>query len=114
MGLVLVVDDDPDNRDTLAEVLADEGYTVRAAAGGREALALLEHGLRPSVVLLDLMMPGMSGEELIEHVRAGVAANVPLVVLSARQDWKPPKGVKCLRKPVGLDKVLETVRAYAG
>jgi CheY-like chemotaxis protein len=112
MGLVLVVDDDADNRETLAEVLADEGYAVRAAAGAREALALLERGLRPDVVLLDLMMPGMSGEELIERVRAGAAPAVPLVVLSAKQDWKPPEGVRCLRKPVGLEQVLETVRAY--
>ncbi len=113
MGLVLVVDDDADNRDTLAEVLRDDGHHVQAAASATAALGLLEGGLRPDLVLLDLMMPGMSGEELIEHIRrGGVAENVPLVVLSARTDWTPPPGVKALRKPVGLREVLATVRAY--
>jgi CheY-like chemotaxis protein len=112
MGLVLVVDDDADNRETVCEVLADEGYSVRAVPGGREARALLEGGLRPALVLLDLMMPGMSGDELIAWLRTSEARDVPVVVMSARHDWAPPAGVGCLRKPVGLIEILDTVRAY--
>ena len=112
MGIVLVVDDDADNRETLCEVLSDEGYSVRAAPGGREARALLEGGLRPDLVLLDLMMPEMSGDELLAWLRTSEARAVPVVVMSARHDWKAPEGVGCLRKPVGLTEMLETVRAY--
>jgi CheY-like chemotaxis protein len=112
MGLVLIVDDDADNRETLAEVLSDDGYLVEAAASAADALARIEGGLRPDLVLLDLMMPGMSGEELIEHIRrGGLVEDVPLVVLSARTDWSPPPGVQALRKPAGLQEVLATVRA---
>jgi CheY-like chemotaxis protein len=112
MGLVLVVDDDADNRETLCEVLADEGYTVRGVPGGREARALLEGGLRPALMLLDLMMPEMSGDELLVWLRTSEARAVPVVVMSARHDWQPPDGVGCLRKPVGLVEMLETVRVY--
>jgi CheY-like chemotaxis protein len=112
MGLVLVVDDDADNRDTLAEVLIDEGYAVRATSNGAEALALIQGGLRPDVVLLDLIMPEMSGDELIARLRVTDAAAIPIVVLSAKQDWEPPEGVAVLRKPVELNRILETMRAY--
>jgi CheY-like chemotaxis protein len=112
MRLVLVVDDDADNRDTLCEVLADEGYTVRAAPGGLEARALLEGGLRPDLVLLDLMMPGMTGDELLAWLRSSDARAVPVVVMSAKHDWRPPAGIGCLRKPASLTQILDTVRVY--
>jgi CheY-like chemotaxis protein len=112
MGLVLVVDDDADNRDTLAEVLVDEGHSVRATSSGVEALALIQGGLRPDVVLLDLVMPEMSGDELIVRLRGTEAASIPIVVLSAKQDWVPPEGVRCLRKPIELNNILDAMRAY--
>jgi DNA-binding response OmpR family regulator len=112
MGIVLVVDDDADNRETLCEVLADEGYDVRAVAGGLQARALLEGGMRPDLVLLDLMMPGLSGDELIVWLRTSDASSVPVVVMSARHDYTPPEGIACLRKPASLTEVLDTVRAH--
>jgi CheY-like chemotaxis protein len=112
MGLVLVVDDDADNRDTIAEVLIDEGYAVRSTGNGAEALALIQGGLRPDVVLLDLVMPEMSGDELIARLRGSDAARIPIVVLSAKQDWQPPEGVRCLRKPIELTRILDAMRAY--
>lgn len=112
MGIVLVVDDDDDNRETLCEVLADEGFAVRAAAGGLDAQALLQGGLRPDLVLLDLMMPGMSGDELIAWMRTSDARGVPVVVMSARHDWRPPEGIGCLHKPATLGEILDTVRVY--
>src|SRR4029453_111091 len=61
---VLVVDDDPDIRETLRFVLEDAGYPVYCAENGREALQVLEGAKhRPGLILLDLMMPIMSGEE---------------------------------------------------
>jgi CheY-like chemotaxis protein len=113
MALVLVVDDDADSRDTLADVLAEEGYDVETTGDASEALSMLQAGLRPQVVLLDLVMPGMSGDELLAKLRGtDLEKKVPIVVLSARLDWQPPDGVECLRKPVGLAKVLEVVRAH--
>lgn len=58
---VLIVDDDTDLRRALTELLEEEGYAVVGAADGRDALAKLQAGLRPALILLDLMMPGMNG-----------------------------------------------------
>jgi two-component system, OmpR family, response regulator CpxR len=112
MCTVLVVDDDADNRDTLAEVLTDEGHSVRTTSNGADALALIQSGFHPDVVLLDLVMPGMSGDELITRLRSTDAAEIPILVLSAKQDWQPPEGVRCLRKPIELGRILEAMRAY--
>lgn len=113
MGLVFVIDDDADSRDTLADVLGEEGYQVQTSGDATEALKRLEEGLRPDVILLDLVMPGMSGDELLQRLRATAdLAMVPVVVLSARVDWQPPDGVESLRKPVELAAVLDAVRAH--
>ena len=58
---ILVVDDDPDIRTSLAEILGDEGYRVAGARNGREALDYLRRRTRPSLILLDMMMPDMDG-----------------------------------------------------
>jgi CheY-like chemotaxis protein len=60
-GIVLVVEDDSALRNAVSELLESEGLTVVAAGDGREALTLLRAGLRPSVIVLDLTMPGMDG-----------------------------------------------------
>ena len=72
---VLVVNDDPDIRETLAEVLADEGYAVHTAGDGVDALELLTAGrARPSVILLDFMMPRCDGAEfrVASRLRTGM------------------------------------------
>ncbi|HEX8791054.1 MAG TPA: response regulator [Polyangiaceae bacterium] len=113
MALVFVVDDDADSRDTLADVLGEEGYQVQTCGDATEALQRLEQGLRPDVILLDLVMPGMSGDEMLQRLRATAdLAKVPVVVLSARIDWQPPAGVESLRKPVELATVLDAVRVH--
>ena len=68
-NLVLVVDDDFDIREALSDVLASEGYSVLTAADGGEALERLRGGVRPAVMLLDLMMPRVSGVEVIDALR---------------------------------------------
>ncbi len=109
---ILLVEDDDALRQVLAEVLADEGYAVKAAPDGATALALVESGVHPDLVLLDLLMPGMGGEEVIDRLRGSKASDVPIVVLSALPDWQPPQGVKALRKPAELEDVLDVVRAH--
>ena len=109
---VLVVDDDPDIRETLRDVIEAEGFAVVCAADGQKALEALRQGLRPSLVVLDLMMPIMSGWELLDAVRAErELAGLPVAVISASGGRTAPPGATCsLRKPVDLDTLIELVR----
>ena len=77
---IFVVDDDVHIGNLLEELLSTEGYAVRRAYSGTEALMLMERQ-RPDLVLLDRMLPGLSGEELLPKLRG-----VPVIVLSARAD----------------------------
>ena len=95
-------------------MLSDEGFEVRATADGREALSALDNWT-PSIILLDLMMPGMDGWAFREHQRKRAdAANVPVIVMSAARSLKTdvesiaPAAV--LAKPFNLDDLLETIR----
>ncbi len=108
---VLVVDDDPDIRETVAEVIAAEGLPVVCVPNGRSALDLLDAGLRPSLIVLDLMMPVMSGWEVLAAIRADRAlADLPVAVISAASG-RAPAGATCfLRKPVDLDTLLDLIR----
>jgi CheY-like chemotaxis protein len=109
---VLVVDDDPDIRETLREVIEAEGFAVVCAESGAAALDLLRRGLRPALVVLDLMMPAMSGWDLLAAVRADRAlADLPVAVISAAGERAPPKGAThFLRKPVALDALIDLIR----
>jgi len=112
---VLVVEDDRELREAVCSLLADEGVPVVRADDGEEALKLLESGLRPAAVLLDLMMPGMGGLEFrrrqveMDH---GVA-EVPVVVLSAwdegRERAKELGVAAVLTKPVSAARLFETL-----
>jgi CheY-like chemotaxis protein len=105
-GLVLVVDDDEAIRDVVAEVLREEGYEVQSAENGEQALALMRSS-HPSIVLLDLMMPVMSGWELLEQVATDrELLHIPIVVVSA---MAAPGAHEHLQKPLDLDRLLTTV-----
>jgi CheY-like chemotaxis protein len=108
---ILVVDDDPDIRDTVREILEGEGYAVRSAENGEEALEMLGEAT-PCVMLLDMMMPVMSGPEvLIELERTHRLGSLPVVVVSAH--ISQCEGVRqVLKKPVALDVLLEVVGRY--
>ena len=80
MKRVFVIDDDVYIGDMLEEILAKEGYKVSRAYSGTEALLLLS-GNKPDLVLLDLMLPGLSGEKVIEKIK-----DVPVIVVSAKID----------------------------
>jgi DNA-binding response OmpR family regulator len=83
---ILIVDDTPDCLFVLRGMIESAGHRVRTAQGGREALdALADHV--PDVVMLDMMMPEMSGLELLERIRATAAtARVPVILVTARTD----------------------------
>ena len=80
MKTIAIIDDDVHIGDALSEILKNEGYAVNRAYSGTEALYLLSQS-KPDLVLLDLMLPGLSGEEVLPHIK-----NIPVIVLSAKVD----------------------------
>jgi len=81
---VLLVEDDSAVRDATSELLEDEGFSVVAAGDGRDALDLLRAGLRPAVIVLDLMMPRMDGWDF-RHVQMADQSlrEIPVIVVTA-------------------------------
>jgi two-component system, OmpR family, response regulator CpxR len=113
---VLVVDDDPDIRETLRFVLEDAGYPVYLAENGKEALELLAATEpRPGLILLDLMMPIMSGDEVLRALKAVHAlATIPVTVVTASGAPKPKEASGMLKKPLDLDALLRVVKNNCG
>src|SRR5579864_2749109 len=105
---VLIVEDDADLREMMAQLLALEGYQTAAVANGREALEYLQQENVPNLILLDLMMPVMDGWEFRRHQQANPAlAAVPVIVLSAL-DQSRTAGVNAeaiLKKPLDFDRL---------
>ena len=117
MGIVLVVEDDDDLRNAICQVLDDEGIATATAANGAEALALLEHGERPSLILLDLMMPVMNGWAFRAKQEADLRfSSIPVIVMTAaaRLDDAAIVGTDLVRKPIRLEDLVERVRAVLG
>lgn len=109
-GTILVVDDDHDILDAIAEVLTREGYRVVAASDGAEAIARL--AAEPiDLILLDLLMPTMSGWEVIEQ--RGDAPPPIVVISAAPKDVVPSSSVRVvLQKPFVRGELLATVAAH--
>ena len=111
---ILVVEDDIDINNLLCKMLNKNGYNVRAAYSGSEAKMCLEH-YDFQLVLLDLMLPGMTGEEIISYIRT--IKNMPIIVISAKlaQETK----IEVLRlgaddfvvKPFDINEVLARIEA---
>jgi CheY-like chemotaxis protein len=100
---VLVIDDDEAIRTALAELLELSGYQVAVAADGLEGVELLEYGLEPSAIVLDLMMPRMDGWTFLRRLRDDPRHHgTPVVVTSAVASESPPGADECLQKPFDL------------
>ena len=110
---VLVVDDESTMRFLLRMLFETEGYEVVEANHGVAALARVEEE-QPDLVVTDLMMPVMSGRELIEHLRADSGtAGIPIIVLSANASPSVHEADAILRKPFDIENLVDTARALS-
>jgi len=113
---VLVVDDDIDVRESMADILRVEGLEAVVVGDGGEALRLLQtRSDKPFLILLDLMMPRMSGWELLERLGADRAlASIPVCVVSASGASLPSGAQTMLSKPFDIQRLLDVVARHAG
>jgi CheY-like chemotaxis protein len=116
-SVVLVVEDDYDVRDALIDVLDEAGYTVVGAADGREAIETLRKGLKPAVILLDLMMPRMDGFAFRAEQQSDPSlAEIPVVVLTADRGLGGGEELHAnayVAKPAKIQDLLEVVGRFA-
>ncbi len=115
---ILVVDDSAALRENLQECLELEGFQVMSAKDGSDALEALSSEPLPSVVLLDLAMPGMDGRELVARIRSNPRlADVRIVMSSGHTAPRTREGIAIdafLPKPFGVDELLAAVRGEDG
>jgi CheY-like chemotaxis protein len=113
---IFVVDDDTDLRETLGELLLEEGYDARLCENGRVALEQLRRGVRPRLILLDLMMPEMNGWQFREaQLEDAQLRDIPVVVMTASRgfDGHPITASEVLFKPIGLGELMSAVARNA-
>jgi DNA-binding response OmpR family regulator len=116
--IVLVVEDEPDTRTMLKDFLESGGFDVATAANGRDALVEARRH-QPCVILLDLMMPIMSGEQFrrVQMTESDIQ-HIPVVVLSARHDaCSIARGIQaadCIPKPLDMDRLIEVINRQCG
>lgn len=109
MRHILIIDDDAHINDMLDKILTREGYRVSHAYSGTEALLLLPQ-CRPDLILLDLMLPGLTGEEILPQL-----ADIPVIVMSAKIDVKDKVAllmdgaVDYVTKPFDIDELLARI-----
>lgn len=115
---ILVVDDDTALLKTVAELMGDH-YNISLAESGESALRLLERGIEPDIILLDVAMPGISGYELIARLRAhNQAAEAPVIFLTGRITIEDEvKGLELgavdyIKKPIVKEVLLTRVKAH--
>jgi CheY-like chemotaxis protein len=115
----MIVDDDDDFRHLLALLVGSKGFETIEAVDGVDAMELIEGGVEPSMILLDLRMPRMNGTEFLDALRHGThTPEVPVVVITG-----DPGGIQealaagangCLRKPIEAKALVESVREHTG
>jgi CheY-like chemotaxis protein len=107
---VLVVDDDLDTRTALLEFLQEEGLEVAVAGNGAEAINYLCQAELPCAMLIDLTMPGIAGEELVDYLRAETRlASIPVAIVSASPERAPP-GFRVFSKPFDIEALVAFVK----
>ena len=112
---ILVVEDEPEIRNSLKEFLELEGYSVSIASNGNEALKLLGYIKKPAVILMDLMMPEMNGWELSDQLaKIECLSDIPIIALTAFP--RSARTVRCnqiFRKPFDAELLLPAIEQLA-
>jgi CheY-like chemotaxis protein len=104
-----VVEDDVEERELLGDYLRRNNFTVRCAPNGAEAIAMIESGMTPDVILTDLIMPGVLGTSVVEYVRSDDRLrDVTIAILTGSPDLAP-KGCRVFAKPVKLAAVIDFI-----
>lgn len=114
MGDILIIEDEPLISQMVVVLLGANNYRVRSASSGEEGLmAIMDR--QPALILLDLVLPGLSSEPLVQQIRAA-APQVPIVIVSASLDLARPLseqyGTGRLDKPFTVEELLDCVQAY--
>ncbi|MFL5351781.1 response regulator [Archangium sp.] len=123
-GPVLIVEDDPDTRESLQHFLESHGYLIRLASHGKEALVQLGRRPRPAIIVLDMSLPVMDGHRLLTARKADEALrSVPVIILSAAMAGMSPRDralyathhevAAFLSKPADPQQVVEAVERHA-
>ena len=114
---ILLVEDDRDTLAGLFTLLTQAGYSVLTAENGAQAVDLLSHGIHPRLIVLDLMLPRVSGQEVLKHLREDLSLrHIPVIVVTALnpQEARTFGADVVLQKPIdpmdlitAIDKVLD-------
>jgi CheY-like chemotaxis protein len=112
--LVLIVEDEADQRDSILDILVDEGYRAIGASNGENALSAIAQEC-PALVLVDLVMPEMDGRELVRRTRAVCKDPPPFVFTTGSQPSKTHDiSSEILMKPIDVDRLLSVVARHCG
>ena len=109
---ILIVEDDPDSRASLCQYLTHAGYSVLTAGNGQQALDIIDRGIRPNLVVVDLMLPRVSGFDLITYLHTDPELRtIPTIVITAlpRDEVRVIADV-VIHKPLAFEPLLATVQ----
>jgi CheY-like chemotaxis protein len=113
---IMVIDDDADIRELIKILLESDGYIVNVAADGVEALEQLRAGPIPGLIILDLMMPRIDGEQFMKEIRQAQYGHIPVVVMSgynaAEKQARELNADSCLMKPIEVEELFDTVKQF--
>ena len=118
MVRILVVDDEPDIRMVVSKILKKRGYDVELCESAEEALEKLRSGEAPDMIILDLMMPGMSGIEACRAIKSDpLLKDIPVVILTvmvepeSREESMEAGAEAHVDKPINMAKLYSTIEA---
>jgi CheY-like chemotaxis protein len=112
MKKILIVDDEREIRESLEELFQDEGFEVVTAANGAEALAWLNEHDSPCAVILDLLLPIMSGQEVYREMQKSPRLqSIPVTIITSDPS-RAPSGLLIMKKPMNVERLLTTVRQH--
>jgi CheY-like chemotaxis protein len=117
LSTILIVDDDSDILEAMAELLTDSGYQVQPASSGQAALGVLRAGLRPAIMVVDYAMPDINGLELLDACsELPELDDVPVLMTSAFRTGEIPTTprVSFLHKPFSMDDLLGRIHGLIG